>query len=132
MGRIHRKFIFDSDLYSVVVENQPNIHICSDYWMSTGKIDPIIINGVATIFWEYLHLKFIGTVFWSWEDDKGQLHSNNLKNVLYFTYSSVNILSATSLAGSMKYGKGTWKLTKIKYSVFKWDFGNHTNTISHS
>ena len=32
----------------------------------------------------------------------------------------------------MKYDEGTWVLTKRKYSIFTWGFGNYKNTIAHS
>ena len=38
--------------------------------MLTDNIDTIIPNGVATIGVKYLIPKGIGTVIWSWTDDK--------------------------------------------------------------
>ena len=32
----------------------------------------------------------------------------------------------------MKYDKGTWVPTKIKYSIFTWYFGKYKKTIDHS
>ena len=32
----------------------------------------------------------------------------------------------------MKDDEGKWVLTKIKYSIFTWDFGKYKNTIAHS
>ena len=100
--------------------------------MSSDKIEPIISNGVATIGGKDLIPKWIFRVIWSWTDYEGKLHTNKLKNVLYFPQSPVNILSVTSLSESMKYYEVTWVLTKIKYSIFTWNFGKYKETISHS
>ena len=62
-------------------------------------------------------------------DDKVQFHSNNLKYVLSFSDSPVNILSETELAKSMKYDVGTHVLTKRHYYFFTSDFLKCTNTI---
>ena len=53
--------------------------------MFADKIEPIIYNGVETIFGKYLIPKGIGTVIWSWNDYEGQLNTNKLNNILYFT-----------------------------------------------
>ena len=66
---------------------------------------------------EVSYFKTIGTISWSWTDDKGQLHTQKMNNVLYFTDSAINILSAISFSGSMKDDEGTWVLTKGKYSI---------------
>ena len=99
--------------------------------MFTDRINPITSNGVATIGREYIIPKGIGTVIWYWNDDEGQLTTNKLNNVLYFTESPVNILSETILTGFMNYDEGTWVPTKSRYSIFTWDFGKYKNTISH-
>ena len=87
---------------------------------------------MATIGGKYIIPRMIGKVSWYWNDDEVQLHTNKLNNVLYFTDSPVNILSATALAESMKDDEGTWVLAKIKYSSFTWDFGRYKKTIAHS
>ena len=81
---------------------------------------------------KYLHVKGIGTVWWSWTHDEGQLRSNNLKDLLYFTKSLVKILIETDLYRSIKYDRVIWALTKIKNYVFTWYFRKHTKTIVHS
>ena len=86
---------------------------------------------MSTIGKKYLVSKFIGTVIWSWIDCEVQLHTKKFNNVLYLLDSTVNILGETSMAESMKDDEGTWVLTKIKYSIFTWYFGNYTNTIAH-
>ena len=100
--------------------------------MRTDNIDTIISNEVATIGGKYIISKEIGTVRWSWNDDEGQLHTKKLNNVLYFPDSTVNIISATVLDESIKDDEVTYILTKIKYSIFTWDFGKYKNKISHS
>ena len=50
----------------------------------------------------YIIQKGIGTVRRSSTDNEGQLHTNKFNNVIYFTSSPVNIISATALAESIK------------------------------
>ena len=52
--------------------------------MLADKIDPIIFNGVTTIIGKDLIPKRIGTVICSCNDDKGQLHTKKLNNVIDF------------------------------------------------
>ena len=70
--------------------------------MLTDNIETIISNGVATLGGKYIIPKGIVTDIWSWTDDEGQIHTYKLNTVLYFPYSSVNILSETTLTESMK------------------------------
>ena len=84
---------FDSYGSSLIVDNSENDNICSEEYMFTEKIDPIIYNGVATIGVKYLITKWTVTVIWSWTDDEGQLQTKKLNTVLYFPDSSVNVLS---------------------------------------
>ena len=65
--------------------------------MFTYKIDPIISNKVAKIGGNCFIPKGIGTVSWSWTDDKGKLQTNKLNNIIYLSDSPVNILSANAL-----------------------------------
>ena len=65
-------------------------------------------------------------------DNEGKLHTKKLNNVLYFTDSTVNIISSTELDESPKDDEGTWELTKTKYSIFNWDYGKYKKTIAHS
>ena len=55
-----------------------------------------------------------------------------MNNVLYFSDSSIKILSENELAESIKDDEVTYILTKIKYSIFTWDFGKYKNKIAHS
>ena len=84
----------------------------------TDKIEPMIYNGLETIGGKYLIPKGIFTVSWSWTEDREKLHTNKLNNILYFTYSLFNIISATKLSESMKDDERTWLLTKRKYYIF--------------
>ena len=86
--------------------------------MFSEKIDPIISNWVATIGGKYLITKDIGTVSWYFTDDEVKLHTNKLKNVLYFTDSPVNTLIATVINESIKDDEVIWVLTKIKFPIF--------------
>ena len=85
--------------------------------MFTYKIEPIIKNRGADIGGKYTITKSIGTFRWSWTDNKGQLHTKKLNNVISFPDSPVNILSATALAKSIKDNKVTL-VQKIKYYIF--------------
>ena len=99
--------------------------------MSTENIEPIIYNGVATMGGKYLVPKEIGTVIWSLTDYEEQLHTKKLNDIIYFTVSSVNILSATVFSESTKYYEVTWVATKGEYSIFTWYFGLYKKK-SHS
>ena len=81
--------------------------------MFTDKIDPIISSGVATIGGKDVISKDIGIFSWSCTNDERKLHTQKLNNVLYFPYSSFNILSATSLDEFMKDDEVTCLPTKL-------------------
>ena len=89
------QILFDSYRSKVIIDNSANAHKCSEKFMFTDKIEPIISNVVATIGEKYLIPKCIFTVIWSWTGDEGQLHTNKLNTLLYFPYSTANILSTT-------------------------------------
>ena len=112
---ILRKDRFDSDGSSKIVENSSNAHICSYEYNITDKIGQIVSNVVATIDGKDIIPKGIGTVIWSWTDYEGQLHTNKLNNVIYFPYSTVNILMTNALAVFTNYYEVIWVLTKGKY-----------------
>ena len=81
--------------------------------MFTDNIETITSNVVATIGGKYLIPKDIGTVSWYFTDDEVKLHTNKLKNVLYFTDSPVNTLIATVINESIKDDEVIWVLTRI-------------------
>ena len=91
--------------------------------MFTDKIEPIIYNGVATLFRTDLIPKEIGSVGWSWNYDEGQLNTNKFNNVLYFPWIPVNILSKNVLAESIKDDEGTQGLTKRNIIILLGVFG---------
>ena len=62
--------------------------------MLNEKIDIIVTNVVVTIGVKYIIPKGVFEVSWSCTYDELQLHNKKLNNVLYFPYSSVNIISA--------------------------------------
>ena len=84
---------------------------------------------METIGVKDLTSKGIGTVIFSCNDDWGEFHTKKIKNIPYFIYLPVNIVSATVFVESMKYGEGIWVLTKRKYYIF--NFGKYKNKISH-
>ena len=61
--------MFDSYGLTFVVDKYLNAHICSEEYMFTYKIEPIISNGVSTIGGKYIIPKGIGKVIWYWTDD---------------------------------------------------------------
>ena len=97
--------------------------------MFTDNIEPIISNEVGTIGGNNIITKSIGTVIWYWTDDDVKMHKNELNNLLYFTDSPFNIISATVLAELMKDDEGTWVLKTVKYSSFTWYFVKYKNII---
>ena len=111
-----------SDELTSKVDNYYIAHIFSEECTFTNNIDSIIYNGEATIGGKYMIPKYIGTVWWYWTDDEGQLHTNRLNNVPYFIDPPVNILS--SCTGWIHCGWWKkWLLINIKYHIFTWDFG---------
>ena len=75
------------------MDKSANAHICSDEYMFTDNIYPIIYNVVATIVRKDIIQKEVNTGIWSCTDDEVKLHTNKLNNILYFLDSPVNILS---------------------------------------
>ena len=106
--------------------------MCSEEDIFTDKIETIIYNGGANTVRKYLIPKGIGTVIWYWTDDNGELHTNTLNNLIYFTDSPFKRLSATALAKSMKDYEVTWVLTKSKYYTLIRYCGNYRKKISNS
>ena len=126
-----KKKIFDSYGSSLIFDNSVNDNICSEEDMFTEKIEPIISNELANIGGKYLIPKWIVTVSWSWTYDEGKLHTKKFNNVLYFPYSSFNILSETAMAKFIKYYDGKWVPTKGKYYIYTWGISEYKKTISH-
>ena len=80
---------------------------------SLTRYNPLFPNVVANIGGKYPIPIGVFTVIWSWTDYEGGLQKNKLNNLIYFSDSPVNILSATALSESMKDYEVTWLLTKI-------------------
>ena len=64
--------------------------------MFTDKIEPIVSNGVPTMGGKDIIPKGIVRVSWSWNYDDKIIQTKKLNNMLYFSDSPVNILSATA------------------------------------
>ena len=75
---------------------------------------------VATIGGKLNQPSVIGTVKWTWKDDGGAVHTEQLDNTLYLTKSPINIMSVTELANQFKNVEGTAIYTKINHSLFYW------------
>ena len=99
--------------------------------MFVVKIDPIVTNGVYKIGGKDIHPKGVDAVFCYWTDGEGQLHQ---KNKMYSTFLNFQLIVfiATAMTYSMQDGEVTWILTKSRYSVSTWYFGNYTKKFVHS
>ena len=75
-------------------------------------------NYVATVGGAKNSAAGMGTTRWRWKDDGGKQHTIDIKNVLYFPQSPVNILSITSLADQFNNDYGTGINTKRSKSHF--------------
>ena len=73
----------------------------------------------------------MNTTRWRWKDDAGMQHMVEVKNVLYFPQSPVNILSITNLANQFNDDDGTGINTKRNKSRFYWNNNKHQQTILH-
>ena len=88
--------IFDTKARFVVCDNSANTHICN-YRDMFITFNATIAGLVATIGGKLNQPVGIGTVKWTWKDDGGAVHTEQLKNTLYFPKSSINIMSVTEL-----------------------------------
>jgi len=86
--------------------------------MFVGDLSPVSNHKVATIGGKGYQPSGIGSVRWSWRDDKGSLHEYLVENVLYFSQSPINILSVTTFAKQLNDTEGTGIDTKQLYSRF--------------
>ena len=87
---------------------------------------------VATIGGTQNSARGMGTVRWRWKDDDGRVHEYDIKDVLFFPNSPVNILSVTEFATQLEDDEGTGIDTKRTTSRFYWDRDRYTRTIHHS
>ena len=86
---------------------------------------------VATIGGSHDRANGVGTVVWKWKYDNGKLHPFEVKDVLYFPDSLVNILSVTKFADQLNDDHGTGCDTKRNYSILYWDNKSFQRTIKH-
>ena len=84
---------FDSDSATVVCDNSATVHICKDKRHHMGELSYVSQHKVATIGGRGHTPSGIGTVQWTWSDDKGKRHTYLVQNVLYFPQSPINILA---------------------------------------
>ena len=105
---------FDSDSTTVVCNNSANIHICNDKQHFVDELRPVAQHKVATIGGRGHAPSGIGTVEWTWCDDKGKRHTYRVRNVLFFPQSPINILSVTEFAKQLNDEEGTGVDTKQK------------------
>ena len=89
---------FDSYYTAIICDNSANVHVCNDLNCFKGELVKDKTFQVATIGGNHNRANGVGVVVWKWKDDNGKLQTFEVKNVLYFPDSSVNILSVTKFA----------------------------------
>ena len=123
---------FDTDSSHIVCDNSANVHICNDKSMFIGDLRKTDKHYVATIAGQKSAASAMGTVQWKWKDDNGKQHSYDIRDVLYFPTSPVNILSVTGFADQLNDDEGTGIDTKRSKSRFYWQNSQFQRTIFHS
>ena len=73
---------------------------------------------VATIRGKLNQPDGIGMVKWTWKDDGGAVHTELLKNTLYFPKSPIKIMNVTELAKQFNNEKGMGIDTNMNHSHF--------------
>ena len=134
MKNINSGMTFTPGSTTAIVDNSANTHIWSERSdFRKGSLKPYSSSRdrVMTVGSTSLLPQGIGDVDISWHDDHGNDYSITLENVLFFPDSPVNVISCTAFANQLGDDEGTWIQTKRQYSVFTWDFGKYTRTISH-
>ena len=122
---------FDSDSSTCVCDNSANVHICNDKSMFIGPITKTDKHYVATVGGVKNSATGMGTVRWTWKDDNGRPHTYDIKNVLYFPQSPVNILGITVFADQLNDDEGTGVDTTRTKSKFYWEGNKYHRTIIH-
>ena len=122
---------FDIDASFVVCDNSKNTHICDNRDMFVN-FNATTAGLVATIGGKLNQPSGIGMVKWTWKDDGGALHTEQLDNALYFPKSPINIMSVTDLAKQFNYDGGTGIDTNINHSLFYWKNNKFPPKIHHS
>ena len=87
---------------------------------------------VATIGGKLNQPAGIGTVMWTWKDDGGAVHTEQLDNTLYFPKSPIIIMSVTELAKQFNDEEVTEIDTKMNHSLFYWKNNRFSQKIHHS
>ena len=123
---------FDTDSSHIICDNSANVHICNDKSMFIGDTRKTDQHYVATIAGQKSAASAMGTVRWKWKDDNGKEHSYDVRDVLYFPTSPVNILSVTGFADQLNDNDGTGIDTKRSKSRFYWQNNQFQRTIVHS
>ena len=123
---------FDSDSCTIICDNSANVHICNDKTMFLGKMRNTNQHYVATNVGNKNSALGMCTVCWRWKDHNSCIHQYDIKDVLYFPNSPVNILSVTGLATQLGDDEGTGIDTRLHTSRFYWNHGRHERTIHHS
>ena len=93
---------FETDSSTIICDKSANVHICSSKSMFIGPMRRTNQIYVATIGGSKNSESGMGTVQWRFKDDLGKIHTLDIKNVLYFPQSPVNILRTTGLADQFK------------------------------
>ncbi len=99
--------------------------------MFVGEIRPLEQHFVATIGGNKNNAAGIGTVRWKWKDDNGKMHTYDIKNILFFPQSPINILSITEFAEQFGDDGGTGITTICRKSTFFWNGHKYSRTIIH-
>ena len=96
----------------MICDNSANVHICSSKKIFIGPMRRTDRHYIATIGGSKNSASGMVTARWLWKDYLGKSHTLDIKNVLYFPQSPVNILSITELADTLKDNDGTGIKTK--------------------
>ena len=103
---------FDTDSSTIICDNSAHVHICNDKDMFISPPCRTYQHYFATIVGAKNNAAGMGITRWRWKDDGGKQHKIDVKNVLYFLKSPVNILSITSPADQFNDDCGTGINTK--------------------
>ena len=123
--------IFYTNASLVVCDNSANTHICNnrDMFVTFNKTTAGL---VATIGGKLNQPAGIGKMEWTWKDNGGSVHTEQLENTLYFPKSPINIMRVTELAKQFNDEEGTGIDTKVNHSLFYWKNNPFSRKIHHS
>jgi len=86
---------------TIICDNSANIHICNGRNMFETLVAASASKVVATIGGQVNVPAGIGTVIWSWKDDKNETHTHRIENMHYFPTSPFNIPGITALGSQL-------------------------------